>query len=256
MFKNLLISLFTVTCLSLVPMLTLAQGIGSFEIMTENNPPFNFQDNGKMKGISTEILQNIFKANGRTINSADIKILPWPRAYKTVSTNANKILFSMARTEQREKMFKWVGPLYHLTIGLIANKQKNFVINSVADLADYKIGSVPKGAPEQLLIKAGFDESKLDKKSSPITNLKKLNVDRLDMFVFNVPAAKYMMNQLGMNPNDYEMVYALKKVDLYIAFSKATGDKIINTLQASLDKLKKKGSNGKSQYDMIVETYF
>jgi len=76
------------------------------------------------------------------------------------------------------------------------------------------------------------------------------------MFVFNVPSAKYMMKTLGMDPNDYEAIFALKEVDLYIAFSKQTDDAVINALQKSLDEMKKKGSSGKSRYDMIVDKYF
>jgi len=152
MSKKNLIHLILTALLFAAPMSVSGQNFNSLKIMTETNPPFNFEEGGVIKGITTEIVQAILGDNGRTVRSSDIRALPWPRAYKTISNKPNNVLYSMARTAQREKLFKWVGPMYHLTIGVIAHKDIKFYGNSVADLDGFRIGTVPDGAPEQLPI--------------------------------------------------------------------------------------------------------
>jgi len=72
------------------------------------------------------------------------------------------LLFSTARTSQREKLFKWVGPITDLTIGLVSLKTKNIKLQSIKDADKYRIGTIRDGSPEQLVLEAGIQESKVD----------------------------------------------------------------------------------------------
>lgn len=80
-------------------------------LTTEDYPPFNFaKDGGKtITGSSTDVMNEVLK---RTGIKATIALLPWERAYKEARW-MTKILgiYSTTRTEAREKLFKWVGPL-------------------------------------------------------------------------------------------------------------------------------------------------
>lgn len=246
-----LITLFSLLAV-LVPALAMGQ---NFQIMTEELPPFNFTSNGVVEGITADTLVYIMDKAGQPINHSDIKVLPWPRAYDAVQKKPGTILFSMARTEQREEMFKWVGPIYEAKIGLIGAKAKNFKIDSAADFGKYKIGTIREGAPEQLLVKAGADVSKFDRGARPELQIKKLNADRIDLFSFNLPTAQYMMKTLGMNPADYDTVYTLKTPALHIAFHEDTDAAFVAKLQQALDAMKAPGADGKSEFDRVVEKY-
>ena len=50
----------------------------TFKIMTEEYPPFNFMEEGKLTGLSTEVVQQLAKKIG---HPEKIEMLPWARAY-------------------------------------------------------------------------------------------------------------------------------------------------------------------------------
>lgn len=242
--------------LLVVVVLVISQsGAYSWNIMTEELPPFNFTIDGKVHGISTDILLELMQRNGTPVLREDIQMKPWPRAYNTVLTTPDSILFSAARTDERETLFKWVGPIQTLTIGLNAKKSNKIRINSIEDVHKYRIGTIRNGAPEQLVIKAGVEEDALDRISDPAANIKKLQSGRIDLFAFNVPTTRYLMLSQGIDPDQYEVVYVLKEADLYYAFHKSTDDEIINALNDTLLELKKNDGTGSSVVDRIVSRY-
>jgi polar amino acid transport system substrate-binding protein len=245
----------TVVCIGVMLLSSIAAAQQPFTIMTESNPPFNFEKDGEVHGISADLLLLVMEKAGHPVKRSDIQIMPWPRAYQEVQEKPGTVLFSMARTEQRENLFKWMGPIQELTIGLVAPKSKKIVINTPDDAKKYRIGTIRDGAPEQLAITAGFDESLLDRIADPVLNIKKLAADRIDMFAFNVPAIFYMMIQEGMNPDDYEVVFPLKKTALYYAFHKDTDAAVIEKMNQALADLKKPDNTGQSPYDQIIKKY-
>jgi len=232
----------TFIMLSIVLFVTLQLMGQDIEFLTEENAPFNFSENGEIKGISVDILTEIIKGTNIPYKLENIKILPWARAYDMVQKNQQTILFSMGRTDEREKLFKWVGPIYTLKIGVIAKKTKKVVIGSSSDLNKYIIGTVRDGAPEQLIVKAGANIEKLDRGTALDLNIKKLMSDRIDCLAFNVPAAFYNISKMGGNSSDYEVVYVLKETGLYYGANLSTSDAQIQALQKSLDNAIKNGT--------------
>jgi polar amino acid transport system substrate-binding protein len=232
-----------------------AHARAELKIMTEKLPPFNFEENGEVVGISADLLLLAMEEAGQPAPRSAIQVFPWARAYTTVQREPNTVLFSMARTEQREPLFQWVGPIYDLTIGLIARRDRNIVLNSIADAGQYTIGTIRDGAPEQLVIAGGYPLEKLDRLTDPSLNLKKLEAGRIDLFAFNVPTTFFMMRQAGMDPGDYEVVYTLKKAALFYGFHKDTDPELIRKLNTAVSDLKQPDETGRSRYRGIVETY-
>ncbi|HEY5672438.1 MAG TPA: transporter substrate-binding domain-containing protein [Malonomonas sp.] len=224
-------------------------------VMTEELPPFNFSRDGAVVGISADFVRLVFQEANYPLAADDIKMLPWARAYQIIKEQPNTVLFSMARTAEREQLFQWVGPLTQITIGLLAEKERRIRVESAADLANYRIGTVRDGAPEQLLVQAGANIEQLDRVPTPEMNIRKLQSGRIDLFPFNVQTAQYLMLENGFDPNDFETVYILRQPMLYIALHRDVEPQLVTHLQQALDRLKRPGTNGKSPYDTIVESY-
>ena len=106
-----------VLCLFLLPFSfsLAAEGLPVFTIMTEDWKPYQFEENGELKGVAVEILALILKEIQSNQTVADIKILPWARGYLIAKSEKNAILFSMTRTPERDSQFKWVGPIFQNT---------------------------------------------------------------------------------------------------------------------------------------------
>jgi polar amino acid transport system substrate-binding protein len=85
-------------------------------LLTENFPPYNMAKDGKnfakdenINGIAADIVREMFKRAGLTY-SLTLRF-PWERVYKQALENPGYGAFVMARLPDREKLFKWVGPI-------------------------------------------------------------------------------------------------------------------------------------------------
>jgi len=221
------------------------------QIVTEDYPPYNYEENGKVTGFSTEIVQAIVKKSGV---KADLKLFPWPRAYDMVLKQENTLVYTITRSEERETKFKWVGPIAPRTILLYKLKERKDIksIKSLEDIKKYKVGSVKNDAFSLGLIKKGFVVGKnLELVHDETLNVKKLFGKRFD-FIGNTDLyMAYKVKSLGLDYNKLEKVYEFPdKSAYYMAFNIKTSDAIVKKFQDALDKLKKDGT-----YKKISEKY-
>jgi len=218
------------------------------EIYTENSPPGNYIREGKVTGFAVAVVGEIQK---RTGYKGGIQVVPWARGYNTALTKPNVALFSTTRLPQREKSFKWVGPLYRQTWGFYAKKGANIHIDSLEDAKSIaRIGTYHKDAKEQFLTKQGF--TNLVRTNTNLSNIKRLIQGSIDLWVssdFNMP---YLARQAGVSSDQMELVYAIREVDNYIAFSIQTSDTIVQAWQRALDAIKQDGTYSRFYNDHVM----
>lgn len=216
-------------------------------------PPFNFVENGRVQGIAVDILREISAMAGTPFDASDVNMIPWVRAYKLAQTQNGAVLFSMARTEQREKLFKWVGPIHSITIGLIGKRE--MMLSSLDKLAKYRVGTVKDSAPEQMLVRQGIPAIDLRRLASPVLNIRKLAEGRIDLFAHVDMPSAYIMESEGIDPQRFRVVYPLKTLELYIAFNRKTDNAYIARLNEALEELKQPVGDGPSRYTQIIQAY-
>lgn len=210
--------------------------------MTEQWEPFNFEKGGVVKGISTDMLVLMLEKAGSTQGRQDIRIYPWIRAYKNVQEKPNTILYTTSRTQEREKMFKWVGPIYTIEFYVYALKGRHIRANSLKDLAKYKIGITRGDVREEILIKrAGVRPGNLEPVGLNIQNVRKLMAGRIDLSVHSHETLIDYCRKEGINPDLFEAVILLDKQDMYYAFHRDTPDSVIARFQKAFDDLKREG---------------
>ena len=117
-------------------------------MFTETYPPYNMKEDGKLTGLSIEVLNAVLKQLNSKQTIEDVLLTNWSRAYSIALKNNNSMVFSTTRTESREPLFKWVGPIVNTKVGAIALKDKKITINSIEDFNKYKIGAVLKDVGE------------------------------------------------------------------------------------------------------------
>jgi polar amino acid transport system substrate-binding protein len=155
-----------------------------------------------------------------------IKVLPWARAYNLALQEENVVLFSMTHTEARKDLFKWICPLVTKRDILVAKKGSGIAINSLEDAKKVKrIGTIRDDSKERLLKSHGF--TNLESVSDEKKNAKKLILGRIDLWVNKQPGLKTVCDLAGVDYNQVEEVFHLRKRDLCIAFSKNTSDSIV-----------------------------
>lgn len=216
-----------------------------FKIMTEEYPPFNYTDNGNLTGLSTEVIEEVAKRVG---HPTDIEVLPWARAYGLIQNKDGLILYSMTRTEAREDLFKWVGPVAPNKWVFFTKKGSGVTLGSLEDAKKIgKIGTYKDDAAESFLKAEGF--SNIDSVLNDEQNVPKLMAGRIDLWIVGELQGIYKAKKKGVS-DQLEKVLDVKDTQLYIAFSKNTDDAVIAKWQEALDAMKADGS-----YDAIMKKY-
>ena len=222
----------------------------TFRILTEEFPPYNFTDNEKISGISTEIVREILKK----VNHPDkLEVLPWMQGYNLLQEENNIILFSTTRSPMREDLFKWVGPLVPNNTVFFAKKGSGISISSMDDARKVKsIGVYKDDFGELLLKKKGFNNlnSELDNK----LNVKKLAEGKIDLWIINELTGRHMAMVAGL-ADKIEKVYEVQKDYMYMAFSKNTPDIVIKEWQYVLELLKDDGIISQIYSKRILSSY-
>jgi polar amino acid transport system substrate-binding protein len=223
---------------------------------TEQYPPYNYIENGQIKGVSVELLSAITQKLGAQANTDQINLAAWTDGYQAALTQNNAVLFSTVRLPERENLFKWAGPICTYQYALFSGWDRTTAVNSTAELKNYKIGVITDDAAIPLLLASGVDRSQLVNETSAAVLIEKLAHGTIDFWCYPEEVGRYISKQETGNYYAFNVVYRLKQVDLYYAFSTSTPDSTVNAFQVAINELKsEKDNRGFSNYDMILGQY-
>ena len=126
-------------------------------LLTEENPPFNYLQNGKLTGLVTELVLETMK---RANVPYTIEVLPWNRAYIRAQAEKDTCLFATARLDNREKLFVWVGPFANNLWAVYGKGDFAGSVRLLSDLKPYRIGGVVFDAKVEYLKENGVPNIK------------------------------------------------------------------------------------------------
>lgn len=95
---------------------TFAQAEHHLIIFTETSPPYQFQSGDMVDGIATERVRKIVERAGL---QAEIKLYPWARAMINVERSTRALIYSMAKTPERENKFHWIAPVAQFNLSVL-----------------------------------------------------------------------------------------------------------------------------------------
>ncbi|UVK99113.1 ABC transporter substrate-binding protein [Pseudomonas sp. B21-048] len=210
-------------------------------LLTENFPPYNMAKNGKnfaqdenINGIATDIIREMFKRADITY-SLTLRF-PWERIYKLALEKPGYGVFVMARLPDREKLFKWVGPIGPDDWILLAKADSKITLESLEQARQYKIGAYKGDAIAETLAKQGLKPIVVLRDQD---NAKKLVEGQIDLWATGDPAGRYLARREGVN--GLKTVLRFNSAELYLALNKDVPDETVAKLQAALDQLRKEG---------------
>lgn len=210
-------------------------------LLTENFPPYNMAKNGKnfaqdenINGIATDIVREIFKRADITY-SLTLRF-PWERVYKLALEKPGYGAFVMARLPDREKLFKWIGPIGPDDWIMLAKADSKITLETLNDARKYKIGAYKGDAIAETLAKQGLNPIVVLRDQD---NARKLVNGQIDLWATGDPAGRYLARQEGVS--GLKTVLRFNSAELYLALNKDVPDETVAKLQAALDQLRKEG---------------
>lgn len=218
-----------------------AQGV---RVITEEFPPYNYTEAGKVTGFSTDVVRAVMQ---EAKLQADIQSLPWARAYSMAQTDANVLIYSIGRSAQREKLFKWVGVIAPTQYYLYSLPQRGLKFQHLDEAKAYQIATVNEDVGEQYLIAKGFSKGRnLQSSVKYELNYEKYKRGRVDLWIMPELTAFYLARQAGDNPAD-TLARSLAIPDLggegyYMAFSPNTSDELVERIRKALHTIKRNGT--------------
>ncbi len=228
-----------------------AQTMDDLILMTEEFPPYNFREKGKLQGTSVDLIELILQKMNSKLRREDIQVLPWARAYKHILEKENTVLFVMTKTREREKLFKWVGPISTARNVLIAKKKAGIKIDSIQAAKKYRISAVRNDAGAQLVVsQTGLRMEDLEINANAIQSIQMLNAGRTDLFAYDENVAFWLIHTYGLSQENFETVFVIEEGRHYFAFHRNTPDELVEKIQKVLDELKAQG-----EYDQILKKY-
>lgn len=211
----------------------------NLQIITEDFAPYNFRsEDGEITGRSTDVVEEILS---RLSLNIEIQLMNWNKAYAMALSKPDVILYSTFRTDDRENLFQWVGPIASDEILFYALKGSALVIRSLEDAkAVSAIGVVKDDARHQLLVQNNFTNLKLY--PTDVECYKALANGEVDL-VLGINASMAMMaGQAGLDPSELTSVYSVRKTPIYIAFNKNISSDIVEEWQNTLNQIKRDGT--------------
>ena len=195
---------------------------------TEAYPPYNYREGKEYRGTSVEQLQRLMED---VPASYTLELVPWARAYSAALHEPMNCAFTTAHTPERDSLFKWVEPLLIDRIYLVARRNSDIAVNSLAQAKHFIVGTQRSDHTYTLLWQMHFD--RIDLASDVEVTLGKLLGNRIDL----MPMSQNTYYKLRREGVGIEAKVKLSEVRYAIACHKDVPDTLIAQIQAALDKL-------------------
>lgn len=211
---------------------------GGLRVLAEPNGRAVQTLNGGLDGWAVAIVRGIMD---RTHCKAAIEAMPWARAYDIALSRPGVVLFPTTRTEERDPHFHWVGPIFRVHWCFLARKGSGITLRSLDDARKVgAIGTYFGDARDRYLAGLGF--TNLQRAASDATNYRKLEYGRLDLIVGSDTGLASMADAAGIDPDNFESVFMLKEVDLYVALSRGTAPETVAAWQTAFRAMRDDGT--------------
>lgn len=207
--------------------------------VTEEFPPYNYTENGKLTGYSVEVVEELLK---RAALDYQIASYPWARAYQMAQRTSNVLIFTIVRTPEREADFYWIGSVAQRKLYLYKLASRTDIrIDKLEDAKKYKLGVARGDETGNFLMKKGFVENtNIDLVPNDISNLRKLLVGRIDFMSGSELSIAYLCKLLGLAESQIERsILLVDQGEYFLAMSKQTSPELAKKVQLTFSEMEK-----------------
>lgn len=212
-------------------------------------PPYEYEENGEIKGFTIDILK-YFEVNSNY--DFEYIMLPWPRALHLVAQGQVDMILTLFKKPEREKIYHYIEPHYGYEVNqffTLADKDIEFT-GQLQQLSPYSIGTKRSFSYGQK-----FDQANYLTKLPALTEavlLKLLLAGRVDIALSNPFIFSQLINEKNVGDKIKPIQPYLEITPVYLALTKKREDaiEIKETLGKLTERLKKS-----PYYQELLERY-
>lgn len=226
----------------------IAPGVQIF--LTEEYPPLTYLNSkGKPAGFVTDIVEEI---NKRMKNEEKIFFASWDLIYKAALINSDVVLFSMAKTQEREDKFEWVGPVIKNTAYFYKNSASNLALPSIEYAKKVnKIATTSEWWTEQRLKELGFEN--LISYQTPEECVDALVKRDVDLSIFTDLTVEDIVVNSGHEMREIQEILPFESIGVYIGISKGTSEEFIDKFIKTYDSIVMDGTYSEIRLKYFLE---
>ncbi len=212
----------------------------NYLVLTENLPPVHYEEDGRVVGIATEVVEEIFRRAGL---QPDIRVYPWKRAYQIALRTRDSFIFTINRTPEREKLFKWIGPILQKRTCLFKLRSRRDIrVRTLADVKKYTTAVILGYALTDRLLAEGFAEHR----ELIVTHNKKSQIrvflsGHADLITGNEYTLAWALRDEGYSMDAVEPVLVMTEKGYYLAANPSVDDQTVQQLQKAADAVWRNG---------------
>ena len=231
-----------IAVLLLTTLSSIANSQDKLYLFTEQLPPYNMTINDKpfahsgddITGLCTDIVKEMFKTAAVPYK---MKLRNWGYGISRVTRSVNNGIFCAARTTEREKEFKWVGPITSSNAVLFAKPGSDISLDNVEDARKYKLGGYKGDFMSEYFIKNNFNISLVN---NDVMNPSRLLQGSIDLWIADELSGPYVASD-ALNIDDLKKILILETTPMYLALNPETPDATVKKLQKALNSLRNNG---------------
>jgi polar amino acid transport system substrate-binding protein len=207
-------------------------------LLTEDYPPYSMPDaDGRPAGPAVAKVEELMRRTGQ---SYTMELQPWPRAFEYARNHAGTCVFSTVRSAEREKQFRWIGPLfdtYHMAIFARADDPRR--PKTLEELKSATLGSYTQGAVAEYLKARGY---RVDLANSDNYNPQKLLRRRFDFWAAGKSHGEAILRRQGLE-DKIVLLFSFEQAEMYLACNRDTAKEDVTALQRGWASMRKDGAN-------------
>ncbi len=216
----------------------------TLELVSLEQPPLVFQQDGVVKGISVDIVKEVFRRIKQPVN---ISIYPFARTLALMQSGKVDGLFAVVKTAEREKYMDYCEEILIEQTGSLfvrADSKLDFD-GDLSKLAELNVGvlrGATYGAQWEKAVQAGTFH-KLEAVGDYRMNLHKLMVGRLDVMVGPYFTIMNLIEQEGLNGQVVQLNPPIELVPTYLTFARSRKlDKLKKQVDQALEEMRLQGT--------------
>lgn len=208
-------------------------------VVTEDTA-YSYLQDGQVSGTASRVVEATLQRAG--VTDYHVGLYPWARAYDMALSEPNVLIYLIARTPEREALFRWVGEIMRIEYHFYKLRSRDDI--QVPDLEAakaYRVGVMREDVRHQYLQAKGFH--KIVVAAQNAENFRRLLNGQVDLVPMPERDILVLCREAGIDPASVERVFTPDAATrLYLAFSRQTDDATVQRVQAAFEQLQADGT--------------
>lgn len=200
---------------------------------------YSYMLDGRVAGPASEVVKATLQRAG--FRDYELALYPWARAYDMALEEPGVLIYLIARTPEREPLFRWVGEVMRIDYHFYKLRERTDI--TAADLQAakrYRVGVLRDDVRHHYLQANGFTQIVVSARNSD--NFRYLLNGQVDLAPMPERDVIAQSQAAGIDPARLEKVFTSAIAQgLYMAFSLDTDDTVVQRAQSAFEALQKEG---------------